>query len=227
MGLVILPVAFFIALVWLAVTLAAAVGAWRVLRKLPYGRAWGLLASCLIFFLSWWLPNMEGIRQQRELEGLKADCGWTVYGKAQGVEGIYVESRDAHSTSIRFGPLLRKYKTLEYLEPDGKVVHLENAGQATPTRTYIPFRTQRYSLVEKTSVVGSFRREEAVLFDHQANQLLAKDVEYWPNESSGERTVAQYAMRALLVQPDICQSIIHPNLNERIAQVAMPEQGSK
>jgi hypothetical protein len=209
-------------------TLALAIGAWVLLRDFPYGRVFGALVFCLICFLSWYLPNKDGLREQRELEKLKVDCGWIVYRTAQDVSGIYVDSPEPSYIDSRFLPLLQRYKTLEYPEQDGRVVQLTaTVGQANPSKTYVSSRSQRYGLIKKTSKTASFRREETVVFDHEANQVLAKDVEYWPNDSPGPTTVVEYAIQVLLVRPDICQSIINPDLNQRITEVAVPEQKGK
>ena len=225
MGLFVLPVALLLGLAWLSATLAVAAYVWIALRRRAFSTGVRLLACLAICFVSWYLPNADGLTGRRELHRLKTDCGWSVYRRAENVTGIYVEGPDVRTAQYRALSLLKLYRTVEYLDVDRTITQLTATGNpGAPAKTTISSRTQRYGLVAERAIIGRFRRDATEIRDSETDEILARDVEYWPRKSSDPRSIVGYAAQLLVVQAGYCQSILYPDLMMRVSQVAVPER---
>ena len=200
MGIFVLPLALFIAVVWFGTILLIALPIERFLRKTLNGGRLAFVVYPLFLYLGWWLPHIPGHQDKERMEAVAKQCGWT-YGKPVAVPGIYVSGWQSHY----LGPeLLEVYPAVEY-ERDGRIVRLERPKvrdqRAVPQ--YLEKRTFRYGIKreERKPVDIDIWREELLVLDFDNNEILGQRIEYGFKESQSSPSFLQYAIAILLYEP--------------------------
>src|SRR5437762_9743273 len=92
MGLVIIPVAFAIAVAWLGAAILVCVLVRALVRPLPFGKLMQFPAYALVLILAWYLPNANALKEQKRMDAVARQCGWTINRTVEGVNGVFVES---------------------------------------------------------------------------------------------------------------------------------------
>jgi hypothetical protein len=183
MGLVILPVAIFFVVIWVALSVSLATGAVLILKRLHVGRVAQVLVFLVVLGVSWFAPNIKGLSAQRRINAIAKDCGWAVFKTVDAVDGVYLDAREGGSASFFYKEI---YGNIE----DG------SRGEK---------RTFRYGFRSSHSMVTSdIQKDVTLIMDFDKNEILARHVEYSFSATNWPRTVTDYAIALITVRPKPC-----------------------
>jgi hypothetical protein len=210
MGIIVLPLTFAIAVVWLGVMLAIAFAVVHFVRKLRYGTVLSVLIFPLVLYLGWWLSTYPGRHAQERMNSVARQCGWTAYKQVKGVEGIFVESEYAKEFAEE---LLNTYEAVEYLSTPrvassatSGAYHLERSksGDRKLSKQYLERRTFRYGVRRSREMVAyDIQREEMLVWDFDAQQAIGQRVQYEFLDNSSPSFIG-YALGILFYHPSPC-----------------------
>lgn len=157
----------------------------RVKAKTTLGRVtlW-LTAFASTVFTVWIIPNYGEIRDQQELNRASGDCGWHEFKRVKGVKGVYFEASSDGPSDAGVATLIEIYPVVEYRRGDGKVGRATKTIPASEKSIQEVGRTYRYGVRKSRERVSEVvDRAKYTVYDFDANEVLAENVEYSFRES--------------------------------------------
>jgi hypothetical protein len=222
MGLIILPVAAFFFLIWLAITglLVALVVA--MMRSVPGKPIPQIVAAVAVVALCWLLPNASGLQAQSSLDKITGDCGWTIYKKGPPVDGVYVGLVEGSHVGWSYDMFLSYYPRIQYKARIGEPPVQVARGQRPQP---IPARSLKYGIrLNREELHGGMLRFTQQIVDFDADEVLAKYVIY-DQSSRAQSGIASMAYSLLTVQPKACK-LRFDEFESRLYEV-LPLAGAK